>query len=86
MYNGYVSQISTTQLQRQLDLLEETQAQRIAARALGLPADSGKTAVNNEMLERAHLAISLMDFYIEYCANHDYEDWVQETQDLRHGG
>ena len=44
--------LSTGQLQKQLDWLENNKAQRIAARALGLRADSGMGEIMRTARER----------------------------------
>ena len=43
--------------------------------------------VDAEMKVRVHDALSLMDWVIETHAktNNDFENWVAETQELRHG-
>ena len=45
-------------------------------------------AIEAEMLERCHEAISLMDWIEETTEMFpdDYSDWMEETQSLRHGG
>ena len=88
MYNGHVSMISTTQLARQVDWLEEIEASRLACKAVGLPADYGAPAVIAEMGERVHEALVFMDWAEDTLEMYpdDYSDWVEETQSLRHGG
>ena len=79
---------SPAQLQSQLDQLEETQAGELAAKALGLRSDVGVTAIQNEMLERVHEALSFMDWAEDTLPMFpdDYSDWMEESQSLRHGG
>jgi len=92
MYNGHNTMISTPQLQRQVAQLEETQAQRLAARALGMQADCGIPAIEAEMLERAHEALHQMDLSEDTIEQYglvfpdDYTEWMRETEQLRNGG
>ena len=80
MYNGYPNRISNEQLRLQLDMLELAKAKRRAALALDLNSDY-PSMVNPEMKVRVWWAMK----YIDLCADHDYEDRVAETQELRVG-
>ena len=86
MYNGHAHRIPTAQLQAQVDMLELAKAKRRAALALDLNPDY-PSMVRVEMAIRKHDALSLMDWVIETHAktNNDFENWVAETQELRHG-
>ena len=69
MYQGYKSQISTAQLANQLDMLAETKAKALAAKALGFQPDQSHK-VRAEMDYRINQALWMIDNW----------DWVCETQ------
>ena len=82
MYQGYKTQISTRQLQQQLDMLENLEARQLAADALGVNGDYSIN-ITSEMDSRLRRAFELIDHFEQ---EQDYDDWLQFTQDLRAGG
>jgi len=80
--------ISTKQMERNLETLEEYKARELAANALGVSYDAGLPAIQAEMAERVHEALELMDWIEDTLPmfDDDYSDWIEETQSLRHGG
>ena len=78
---------STSQLQAQRDMWEETTAKRRATLALDMDPD-WPNMVGVEMILRVHEALELMDWIEDTLPmfDDDYSDWVEETQSLRHGG
>ena len=82
MYQGYKTQISTRQLQQQLDMLEELEARQLAADAVGV---NGEYLINitSEMDSRLRRAFDLIDHFEQ---EQDCDECLQFTQDLRAGG
>ena len=60
MYQGYRNQISTNQLERQLEMLECIKAKRYACQALGLSREY-PNMVRTEMDARLQIAFRLID-------------------------
>ena len=83
MYTPYLNlkgSINTAIADRHRELIRvQARAIGIASRSLGCEAHA--QIIEAEMCERVHLALWQLDNF-----DTDYEDWVAETQDLRHGG
>lgn len=60
MYNGYRHQISNEQLTAQVEMLEETKAQRWACDALGIDRDY-PSRIKPEMDARVSFALAIID-------------------------
>ena len=79
MYNGHPNRISTAQLEEQVNTIEELKARKMAAASVGVDWNH-EELIYAEMRMRVHVALIMVD-----SIDCDYEDWVAETQELRHG-